>query len=780
MSDGSFLSKKPKNTKEKEGAKKLPDQMSIANSSKKRRFGFWGNLRLARKLLLAFGALSVFAVIIAAITLNGLNQSQSNYEDTLEQGIEVRRLSNQLTISLLKARENERNFLLRWRQEGFDTAYATYVTLHTQNVAKMRESLKQLAVFSPMVETISTGNISQIDYEINLASLTQNVDAYEKSFNSLVNAYRQKGFDEETDFESQFRTAAVNMEYHLFYGGQLGVDQIKITYLRLRFSEKNYLADAQQTYANDVYSFIPLLKEQISVSDALEPADKTDLLSQLDAYVTAFDGLVELDKQITIYNQELITAASAAEAQAAKIENLGNQLAIYGINTARTNNTQTFTISVLTVFIVLVLSLLLAVTFSQQLTRPLIQLTRVAQEISEGNFHIKAEEKSADEIGTLTQTINNMSDQLLNALQSLENRAEELKQRTIQLELTSQQSEKRAQELKTIEEIGRNISIEKNIQKLLPSITQIVSERFGFYHVGIFLVDDSRKFAVPLASNSSGGQEMLRRQHSLEVGQTGIVGNVTATGIPRIAADTGKDAVFFDNPYLPQTRSELALPLITEGQVIGALDIQSTEINAFGDEDVEILTVLADQVSLAIQNARLFNQIEKSLAEANALQRQYIHETWGRVLKEEKLRGYRYSLAGAIPLDRNAGPAENEEKKNKQEVNVPIVLRGETIGTLSVRVPKSEHVGTDQMDLIKAVAERVAISAENARLFDETTRRAESERIISDIASKIGTSFRTESILRTTASELSQLLEDADIFIDLNAKTTHQNKKEIE
>jgi GAF domain-containing protein/HAMP domain-containing protein len=711
--------------------------------------------------------------------LNGLNQSQSNYEDTLEQGIEVRRLSNQLTISLLKARENERNFLLRWRQEGFDTAYANYATLHTQNVAKMRVNLEQLAVFSPMAETISNGNISQIDYEINLASLTRNVDAYEKSFNSLVNAYHKKGFDEESDFESQFRTAAVNMEYYL-YGNQLGVDQIKITYLRLRFSEKNYLADAQQSYANDIHSFIPLLKEQIAVSDTLKPADKAELLSQVDAYVTAFDGLVELDKQIAVYNQELITAASAVEAQAAKIENLGNQLAIYGINTARANNTQTFTISVLTVFVVLVLSILLAVTFSQQLTRPLIQLTRVAQEISEGNFHIKAEEKSADEIGTLTQTINNMSDQLLNALQSLENRAEELKQRTIQLELTSQQSEKRAQELKTIEEIGRNISIEKNIQKLLPSITQIVSERFGFYHVGIFLVDDSRKFAVLLASNSPGGQEMLRRQHSLEVGQTGIVGNVTATGIPRIAADTGKDAVFFDNPYLPQTRSELALPLITEGQVIGALDIQSTEINAFGDEDVEILTVLADQVSLAIQNARLFNQIEKSLAEANALQRQYIHETWGRVLKEEKLRGYRYSLAGAIPLDRNAGPAENEEKKNKQEVNVPIVLRGETIGTLSVRVPKSEHVGTDQMDLIKAVAERVAISAENARLFDETTRRAESERIISDIASKIGTSFRTESILRTTASELSQLLEDADIFIDLNAKTTQQNKKENE
>ena len=121
--------------------------------------------------------------------------------------------------------------------------------------------------------------------------------------------------------------------------------------------------------------------------------------------------------------------------------------------------------------------------------------------------------------------------------------------------------------------------------------------------------------------------------------------------------------------------------------------------------------------------------------------------------------------------------AANEEMKGKQEISVPIILRGETIGTLSVQVPKNERVGTDQMDLIKAVAERVALSAENARLFEETTRRAERERIISDIASKIGTSVRTENILRTTATELSHVLEDADIFIDLRA--TNNEKEDV-
>ena len=126
---------------------------------------------------------------------------------------------------------------------------------------------------------------------------------------------------------------------------------------------------------------------------------------------------------------------------------------------------------------------------------------------------------------------------------TLTSRAKELEQQTVQLELTSQQSEKRADELQTIAEIARYISTEKDLKNLLPLITQTVSERFGFYHVGIFLLDDSGKFAVLLAANSPGGQKMLQRQHKLEVGQIGIVGNVTATGIPRIALDTGADAV---------------------------------------------------------------------------------------------------------------------------------------------------------------------------------------------------------------------------------------------
>lgn len=357
--------------------------------------------------------------------------------------------------------------------------------------------------------------------------------------------------------------------------------------------------------------------------------------------------------------------------------------------------------------------------------------------------------------------------------QNLEDR---IRERTHDLEKTSATSEKRARQFESIARIASTIISIQNLRELLPRISEVISEQLGFYHIGIFLTEPNGRYAVLSAANSEGGQKMIQRHHQLKIGEQGIVGYVTQTGKPRIALDVGEDAIYFTNPELPDTHSEMALPLKAGGEIIGALDIQSTEVGAFTNEDFQTLSALADQVSLAIQNARLFDQSQKTLAELEAVQRQYMRETWERLPKEEKLVGYRYSITGATPLASEEVEATGGVRHDRNELNVPIMLRGETIGTLSVHSPTGERITPDQMDLVKAVAERVAISAENARLFDETTRRAERERIVSDITSRISASFRMESILRTTASELSQLLEDADIMINL--KPTNKEEKD--
>lgn len=380
---------------------------------------------------------------------------------------------------------------------------------------------------------------------------------------------------------------------------------------------------------------------------------------------------------------------------------------------------------------------------------------------------VKRETARVDELHQSNQ-------QLLELRDALESRVTE---RTEELKKQQNNSERRSRQFEAITRVTQAITATRNLQEALPRITDVISEQFGFYHVGIFLNDQANQYAVLSAANSEGGRRMLARGHQLKIGEQGIVGFTISSTQPRIALDTGADAVYFNNPDLPETRSEMALPLRNESGVIGALDVQSTERNAFTNEDIEVLSTLANQVGLAIENAQIFDRSQKALAESESITRQYLRNTWKQLPKDLNITGYKYTLAGTQALNnKEIDPEAKPESSGKREISHPIILRGETIGTLSIQVPKDEHVSRDKLDLIKAVAERVALSAENARLFEETSRRAEREQIISDITAKIGATVRTESILSTAAAELSQLLDDADIFIDL--QTTNKDEKD--
>jgi len=346
---------------------------------------------------------------------------------------------------------------------------------------------------------------------------------------------------------------------------------------------------------------------------------------------------------------------------------------------------------------------------------------------------------------------------------TLQERNIELAQRGIELEVANEQVHKRVLQFEALSQVSQASISVHDLQDLLPRITNMISEKFGFYHVGIFLIDEINQYAVLSATNSEGGRRMLERKHRLRVGEQGIVGMVASTGEPRVAMDVGVDAVFFNNPELSDTHSEAALPLKSGDRIIGALDVQSTQTAAFTEEDIQLLSLLANQVSLAIENARLFDETRNALAKAEIVSRQFTREAWGRLHTEQNLIGYRYNLAGASPLEKpieltgSGNGQDNGKQMEASQVVVPIELRGETIGNLVVQSP-SGGFSQDQIDIIKAVAERVALSAENARLFEETTRRAERERLVSDITGKIRSVTDPQSMIQTAMDELRKVL----------------------
>lgn len=337
-------------------------------------------------------------------------------------------------------------------------------------------------------------------------------------------------------------------------------------------------------------------------------------------------------------------------------------------------------------------------------------------------------------------------------------------ERTTELEEANRRNEQRAQQFKAITLVGNAISSIRTLEDLLPKITDLISKQFGYYHVGIFLNDANNTSAVLSAANSEGGKQMILRGHQLKIGEQGIVGYAISAGQPRIALDVGKDAVYFGNPELPDTRSEMALPLKIGETVVGALDVQSNEASAFGEDDTSALSLLADQVNMAIENARLFDQSRKSLAESEALYRQYLRQAWNRLPKEQNLAGFRYNARGSFPIEtmRQVDTAHAREEGIEEfkgpRISVPLAIRGETIGTLSVQIPDEKNISEDQMDLVNAVAERVALSAENARLFEETTRRAERERLVSDITVKIRSTNDPDAMVKIALEELKQAL----------------------
>ncbi|NWF64214.1 MAG: GAF domain-containing protein [Chloroflexi bacterium] len=427
--------------------------------------------------------------------------------------------------------------------------------------------------------------------------------------------------------------------------------------------------------------------------------------------------------------------------------------------------------------------------FSRTITNPLRKLTEIAEEISRGNLNVNAPVESLDEVGALAQTLNHMTNQLRDTLGNLERRIAE---RTTDLEISRHQTEERAAQLLAIGEISKIINSEEKLNILLPLITRLVSERFNFYHTGIFLIDDAGLFAVLQAANSTGGQAMLAREHKLKVGESGIVGYAAKTGTTRIALDVGQDATFFNNPDLPNTRSEIALPLKARDKVIGVLDVQSEKPGAFTPEDANILSILADQVAIAIENTKLLEQTRLALEEVRTAYQKNLGESWKAFMQEEGMIGYYQSLRGGKILQQ---PISNEEinqsmnrgetlifhadgKTSEPALVVPIKLREQTIGVMHVKATSKDRPWTDsEINLTEAVSERLSLALENARLIQESQRQAIKEQTITEITGKIGSSTDLENVLITAVEELGRTIPGSEVIIRLRGeKNSHGNE----
>ena len=365
------------------------------------------------------------------------------------------------------------------------------------------------------------------------------------------------------------------------------------------------------------------------------------------------------------------------------------------------------------------------------------------------------------------------------------NLEQRVNERTFELETANQQITRRAAQLQAITELSETIAQLQDLNEILPAATRLISDYFGFYHVGIFLIDASHEYAILQAANSEGGKRMLQRNHRLKLG-VGVVGYSAQTGIPRIALDVGTDAVFFDNPDLPQTRSEAALPMKARGETIGILDVQSMEAGAFTSEDLQTLTALANQVAISLENTRLLTETRTALLQVQEVYDEFTRAEWSRTIAKAEQPGFRYNGGRIEMLDQKIHSSEvfdavrkgeivtgssngSEEKRNT--IAVPVKVRGEIIGVIYVEPndPSKTWLESD-VSLVAAVAERAAFAMENARLFQDARRRAAKEQAISEATARISSAINIENILHTTADELERVLGGSEVLIRFQGK----------
>jgi len=391
--------------------------------------------------------------------------------------------------------------------------------------------------------------------------------------------------------------------------------------------------------------------------------------------------------------------------------------------------------------------------------------------------------------------------------------------------------ERRAVQLRAAAMVARDAASAHEMDELLDRAVNLIRDRFGLYHAGIFLVDDQGEYAVLQAATGEAGRQMLAHGHRLKVGEVSVIGYVTGQGEPRIALDVGseadrnpknpKDVVHFQNPFLPETRSEMALPLRVGERVIGALDVQSREVAAFDDDDIAALEAMADQLAVAIENARLLNEMQETVRELEIASGQYTRESWRATTQgANSLRGYRYRRLGVEPVagqspearqawlqgspvitpahgfrsaleggddergSESAGSesARSESARSESEESgdivstlaVPMKLRGQVVGVLNLRF-EDEPISSETVSLVEEVANRLALALENVRLLEETRERAEQERIVANITARVRASMDPETILQTAVRELGAALGTSRAFVRMGGKVDKAN-----
>jgi GAF domain-containing protein/HAMP domain-containing protein len=369
---------------------------------------------------------------------------------------------------------------------------------------------------------------------------------------------------------------------------------------------------------------------------------------------------------------------------------------------------------------------------------PLRKISNFSEQITAGIIQQELTLKTGDEFEQVAEKLNEMS-------VSIGQKREEL-QKQIAL---------RTAQLQASNEVARVANSILDPDELIKTVVRLISEKLDYYYAAIFIISEDGRWAELKEASGKAGEALKAKKHRLQIGGNSMVGACIVSKEARIALDVGEAPVRFNNPLLPNTRSEIALPLIVGERILGALDVQSIRGADFKPEDISTLQSMVNQVAIALENARLFQEMDQSLEELRQSNSEFVTSVW-----RDRLR------AGKLEHTSRPQLSILNEGDNFQQIEVPLNLREQEIGQIALEI--SQDWETEDLAWVESLATQVAISLENARLLEESQQAAMRERLSASIIQKVWSADSVDTIIQTAVRELARSMDASEVKIELD------------
>lgn len=673
------------------------------------------NLNIGQRLALGFGILVTLTLLLGATTFISGSFENQDFQAFKTETVQVTTLEN-MEIEFYDAFSNQQTFLLNWQDEGFDIAYNNYVLPYQANIQTISE------LTTGLHEQIGN-NSEELDI---LNQIENSVTELDTAFASIIQDVQQRGFND-TGLEGKFRNSAQALEASPTISGN---PELLVTLLQIRRYEKDWFLQGVTDDANTALGFVKTLREQIS---ALEIADsqKTDLLALVDDYETNFNAVVALDQEISAKAQELDATSTAIIPLAENFIQIVNTSEVTALSEFEQTSQTVDIINSLALAVAVFIGVIAAVLIRRSIVSPVSILTRLSSQYAAGNRSERADETARDEIGILGAAYNAMAQEVDDLIASLEQRVAE-----------------RTADLATANEVGRLLARIQAQENLLITGAEYIQSSYQLYYTQIYLLDEAKRYAILRAGTGDVGKLLLERNHKLDMEETSLVARAVQSRETVLVTDTRSSKIHKANDLLPDTRSEVSIPLLVGNEILGVLDMQDTRPERFNEDNVRVFETMASQFANALQRTGAFARVQEAIDRAEAINRRLTEEAWEGYLvhlQSGRRVGYQYNLEEPIALDE----AETVELQDSQQI--PVKLRGQQVGLIHVGDDRPHKWSDEEVALIQDVSDRLAIALDQYRAYDEVDRRASELETIARVSTATTTLTNVEDLLQSVA-----------------------------